>query len=894
MATLYNTKRFSRQLHGMRITWQMMGMYLVILAGTAYADLPTHYLWSETSGNWGEEKWTDADGTIPGTFTPGTGDLDSFTINGTVSMDTNADPRVSHGQTVTISSGGKIEATGDNGAIDGQWVINGELNSIGNLNFGTANIEMNDGGRLTAHEFRVGNSGDNGSFLQNGGSVTTTGWTSIAGGGTSGSYTMKGGTLTVGNVEDNSNHFIIGQRGAGTFEMNGASAQATIYGEDLALGWTDWDGVKGTGIADIKAGTLTVARNIRVRTEGSQLRVSGGTVNVNQNIDFWDNGTVYIQTAGTVNVKNIDFEQGGTANMILSGGRINIAGSFWGQDASRTFFDWQGGTLGTCKIDDSSGYWWSENSLTFRIGAKNNENSQQTFDISTEVGVNSSIIDAEGVTAENASQLLKTGSGILTLAGDNSFKGGIRIEGGTVRVGQNTSLGTGDVILSNGRLHNNNSSPVISNNIIIEKDKDGYFQAGWNQPLTIKGNITAKGDIRINGDSGKVHFDGNTISTATDGEDTIYVDWESITIENTVTTNVGNGKTIAWLNKVVGEGSLKKTGSGILTLNNENMFTGGIRIEGGMVWVSKNSGLGSGDVVLSDGGLQNNGTDPVISNKILVETGKTGYFQAGWSKSLTIQSDITAKGNINVNSDSGVVYFDGNTISTAADGSDTISVNWNSISFKNTVTTDIGDGKTIEWNNNIIGDGALKKTGVGTLRLSGENTFSGGLSIDAGNVIVASTSSLGNGKIMVGADGTLGIWENVSTTGDLEMSGTWEEVIMSTSDYGTLSVENALFAKDSTLNLLLADDYTPEVGDCFTILTATGAITQEIPFSWSSLLADAYQEDWMLFSQGNSLILYRGNENTIPEPTTWVLLVLGLVGIMKVRRVHGNKSSQLC
>lgn len=71
----------------MKCVGTIIGFCCVLLIGAIlHAQAPTNYRWSEPSGNWGDAMWTDADGAIAGTFTPGEGDTDTFTVDGTVSM----------------------------------------------------------------------------------------------------------------------------------------------------------------------------------------------------------------------------------------------------------------------------------------------------------------------------------------------------------------------------------------------------------------------------------------------------------------------------------------------------------------------------------------------------------------------------------------------------------------------------------------------------------------------------------------------------------------------------------------------------------------------------------------------------------------------------------------
>jgi autotransporter-associated beta strand protein len=52
------------------------------------------------------------------------------------------------------------------------------------------------------------------------------------------------------------------------------------------------------------------------------------------------------------------------------------------------------------------------------------------------------------------------------------------------------------------------------------------------------------------------------------------------------------------------------------------------------------------------------------------------------------------------------------------------------------------------WRNDISGNGSLTKTGTGSLKLGGYNTYTGGTNIQAGTVEVDSTTALGVGKVL--------------------------------------------------------------------------------------------------------------------------------------------------
>lgn len=79
-----------------------------------------------------------------------------------------------------------------------------------------------------------------------------------------------------------------------------------------------------------------------------------------------------------------------------------------------------------------------------------------------------------------------------------------------------------------------------------------------------------------------------------------------------------------------------------------------------------------------------------------------------------------------------------------------------------TLTFQPGANRTIEVNGVISGEGSLTKTGVGTLVLSGANTYQGATSIEAGTVQVMKAGGLGTNTVNIAEDATV-IWKAGNT-----------------------------------------------------------------------------------------------------------------------------------
>ena len=172
----------------------------------------------------------------------------------------------------------------------------------------------------------------------------------------------------------------------------------------------------------------------------------------------------------------------------------------------------------------------------------------------------------------------------------------------------------------------------------------------------------------------------------------------SVTFSNTTKNYVLTGSS-----NILGTTSLTKTGAGILTLQNNNFYSGGTYCGGGVLNFSSLNNLGTGGINFTGGTLQ---------------------FAAGNTTDISARTVWLGAG--------------GGTIDTAA----------NNLTFANRI------------GNN--GPGSLTKTGTGTLTLNTNSTYTGLTSVSQGALILGAGASLSNSAaIVVNAGATL----NASATG---------------------------------------------------------------------------------------------------------------------------------
>lgn len=162
-----------------------------------------------------------------------------------------------------------------------------------------------------------------------------------------------------------------------------------------------------------------------------------------------------------------------------------------------------------------------------------------------------------------------------------------------------------------------------------------------------------------------------------------------------------------------GSGSLTKTGTGTLTLVQQASYTGGTILQGGMLQLQDSDKLPVGGAVTFDGGMLRVSTGP------------------------------------------------GNVIAWTADHATTITASGG--------TFNLASGINLTWAGNITGAGALNMNAnsVGTLTLTGTNSYTGGTVIDAGTV----RGSIGPGNLTVASGATYDLFGAHRTVAALSGEG---------------------------------------------------------------------------------------------------------------------------
>jgi fibronectin-binding autotransporter adhesin len=302
--------------------------------------------------------------------------------------------------------------------------------------------------------------------------------------------------------------------------------------------------------------------------------------------------------------------------------------------------------------------------------------------------------------------LTKTGSGTLLLAGTNTYSGITDLQEGTLLISKPAALGSSFLEFDGGVFGGVGGPLIINNDLILNSDSTIAGSAD----LTFTGNLYLQGGPRtltfLN--PGQTIFAGPNLFLGDQnkqGTFTLDVSGGTVSIFSVIQNGVG-----------ARADSMIKEGSGTLILTGNNTFTGPLQLNAGTLILGNDFAAGLGALVLGDG----------------VTIGAT-------NGPRTIANSLTIAGNITFAGPDSLTFLDSFNLG----GHRTFTV-LNTTTFEGRIS---GGGTS-----------SLTKNGPGTLVLagSGNNTFGGGLTVNAGTLLLGKDSAAGNGTLTLGNGVTVG------------------------------------------------------------------------------------------------------------------------------------------
>ena len=247
-----------------------------------------------------------------------------------------------------------------------------------------------------------------------------------------------------------------------------------------------------------------------------------------------------------------------------------------------------------------------------------------------------------------------------------------------------------------------------------------------------------------------------------------------VTPSATLFNNASNPYTLTGTKAVAGSGGLTKTGAAKVSISTANTFTGPVSVSGaGLLSVpavadaGAASPLGAGTTITLDGGTleftgaggstnrpvtlgASGGTlsaDPTTATLTLTGVVSGSVLTKAGAGKVILTAAVNTYTNTTISA--GILQF-GDGITNGTPGSGTITNNA-TLAFNNPLAQTVGT--------EIVGTGALTKTGAGLLVLSGggANTYTGTTTVSGGNLILSKTSGVNaiGGDVVVQAGGTV-------------------------------------------------------------------------------------------------------------------------------------------
>lgn len=687
--------------------------------------------WNGWSSSWGTSyNWST--GTLPST----TADLSFGSAYSTTSVSLGANRQVgslsfTSSKAYTIS-GYKLSLAGSGTDVSvnssGSVTLNSNLEGPGGLVFGGSGS-----GSVTVNGVISGNN----SLTKNGnntlvlnGSNTFVGTTTLnsgtlelgnnaALGDSSNILQINGGVLSAGSASRTiSNDVSVG----GNFSLGGS--QALTLSGNLNLGAGDRSIAVTNSAITTLSGTVSNSYYATITKTGSGRLVLSGNNTFSGPLVVQD-GILTLQSNNALGAANEGTTVNSGATLELQGG-INVAES--SISLSGTGYN-SAGALNNVSGDNAF-----NGTLTLNGGASLN--------------VSDGSLTLGKVSAGSTGAISIVNNGTLNIQGQFSTPGALSLTGsgqvnfnGVINTAYAITLGTSNTVTFAGNAYNYTGNINLNSGTLVLAKTDGAV-AVWNTLTVGDGSGTDT-----------VRFEGNNQISA----------WAPVTVNSSGVLDLNNfDQTLSTLNI---NGGTINTGSGTLSLSEATVTSGAVSTTGtingklALTGYTNTFNVGNGSqstdlrinaTASGNGGLTKTGSGTLVLAGSGTYTGATDV-QAG---TLKLGTDLAINGSSNLNVASTASYdaggYDASVGTLSGAGSVKLS------SGGNLTTT--GNGTWSDFSGVISGTGSYTKSGTGTQILSGtsSNTFSGGLNVNQGTLILnkdntsAMNGGAGTGPITVG------------------------------------------------------------------------------------------------------------------------------------------------
>jgi autotransporter-associated beta strand protein len=642
-----------------------------LLLGNSAGGSGTYFLGG--GGMVAYSEYIGSSGTGAFTQTGGTNNIGNYGITSPGGLYVGNNPGSSG--TYNLSGSGLLSATTEYvGPGNGVFLQSGGTNSVYSLL--VSGVYSLSGGQLSASYESIGYSGS-GSFTQSGGTNSASGLL-FGYDGSSGTYNLNAGLLILSGVDNSS--------GTAAFNINGGTLQA---GSRFFASVPVTLGDSGTAAIFDTAGFAM--------TFSGQLSGPGSLIKV-------DSGTLILAASNTY-----------SGNTLISGGTLALSSSLALQNST---LDTSGsgmlsfGSLTSATIGELTG-----------PGVLNLANSSSQ-PVLLSVGNNGTSTTFSGI-LQGAGSLIKSGSGTLTLAANNRYKGATFINGGILSLANSAALpGSGNITFGGGTLQYTNGNSSDYSSYIVNS-------AGPISIDTSGANVTFASGLASSNTGGLTKFGSGTLTL--EGADAFGGD----TLISSGTLALGNALALQ-------QSTLDTSGSGWLNFGSLTAVTLGGLAGPGTVSLS-NSAYGAVAVTLGQnntsttysGTLTGAGSLTKIGSGALTLTGNNAFSGETLinSGTLNLANPLAAQNStVNVSSSGALTFAAGNTNPTLGGLAGIGNVALTTAAAEPAMLNMGRNGQSTTYGGSLSGAGGLTKVGTGTLTLANINSYIGPTVIQGGTL----------------------------------------------------------------------------------------------------------------------------------------------------------------
>jgi autotransporter-associated beta strand protein len=692
-----------------------------------------------------------------------------------------------------------------------------------------------------------------------------------------GGITITSGRVTLGNTNNNFTGPIIVNNGAtlqldvltGRNELIPNAAAVTVNG---FLNFASGGGVETIGSLS-GSGTVSsaVSGNFGLVVGNSNSTTFSGVINNGSGVlSLTKNGTGTLALTGanaytgttTVSAGTLQVGNGGTSGTIGSGNVTNNATLAFNRSDAITFGNTIGGTgnvikagTGTTLLTASNNY---SGGTTIRQGTLKGNNSSAfgtgtivLGDASTGTNNISLVMDTSGgTTVANAISVSASGAGSVAIGGTNTGNELANVWSGQMTLNTNAQLfanntttrssftgkitGEGGLTVTQGRVTLDNINNDYAGATIVNSGT--ILQINDNEVLPNSTALTVNGNLNLNTPGG-----AESVAQLS-GSGTIQSIWGANTLAVTGSSNSTFGGVIQ---NGSGTMAVSKSGSGTLTLNGNNTYTGATTVSEGRLMLNGRSasssfGIASNGVLEFNvaSGTRDSANTAFAGAGVLQKTGdgilKWGLTSANFALSAGSLIDVQGgtmmggsdanetwtsnQSSLNVASGATFAGVEANVRVDALTGAGTITSGFNGSGYSNFTFGVAGGSGTFTGtlaNSDASNVGNFVKVGSGTQVLTGSNTYTGLTKVSSGTLAVNGSIA---GDLQVDAGATLK--GSGTITGAATISGTHSvgnspgiQTFGSSLSYGGTSTVLLEFSQNNTLGRGISFDGIDVAGD---------------------------------------------------------------------------------